>query len=215
MAGWCQHQFAGAQEERGQPPQPAEKSGTSAWKPLFDGRTLDGWKPIEFGGEGQVEVKDGCIHMDFGAMLTGIAYTKSFPVTDYELRLEAQRLDGIDFFCGVTFPVDKSHCSLIVGGWAGAVVGLSCIDGRDASENDTTRYMAFDDKRWYRIRVRVTGQAIQAWIDDQQVVDQPLQGRQVSLRTETDLCKPLGVAAWQTRAALRKMEYRRLDGEGS
>ena len=37
------------------------------WKELFDGKTLHGWKPTEFGGEGKVEVKDGRIVMERAA----------------------------------------------------------------------------------------------------------------------------------------------------
>ena len=36
---------------------------------------------------------------------------------DYELRLEAKRVEGGDFFCGLTFPVGKEYCTLILGGW--------------------------------------------------------------------------------------------------
>jgi hypothetical protein len=177
---------------------------------LFDGKKLEDWKVANFGGEGRIRVEDGRVLMDFGEMLTGITYTKEFPKTDYEIRLEAMRVDGIDFFCGLTFPVSDAHCSLIVGGWAGAVVGLSSLDGRDASENETTRYMKFETGRWYRIRVRVTSERIEAWIDDEQVVSQDTRGRKITTRTEVDLSKPLGIAAWQTKAALRKIEYRRL-----
>jgi hypothetical protein len=182
----------------------------SSWIRLFDGKTLEGWKAASFGGEGQVRVEGERIVLDFGEMLTGITYAKEFPKLDYEIRLEAMRVDGIDFFCGLTFPVRDSHCSLIVGGWAGAVVGLSSIDGRDASENETTRYMKFETGRWYRIRVRVTAERIEAWIDGEQVVNQTIRGRKISTRTEVALCKPLGIAAWQTKAALRNIEYRRL-----
>jgi hypothetical protein len=196
---------------RGRGDEPVSHAPTApAWKSLFDGSSLDPWYAAVFGGEGEVSVEDGQIHLGFGEMLTGITWKSEFLRTNYEIRLEAKRVDGIDFFCALTFPVKDSHCTLVVGGWAGAVVGLSNIDGRDASENETTRYMAFDDNRWYRIRVRVTEEKIQAWIDDKQVVDQVIKGRRISIRPEVDLCKPLGIAAWQTRAALRKIEYRAL-----
>jgi hypothetical protein len=119
-------------------------------------------------------------------------------------------VDGSDFFCGLTFPVAESHCSLVVGGWAGAVVGLSSIDGRDASENSTTQYRKFDEGKWYRIRVRVTADRIRCWIDDERVIDQALRGRRISTRPEVDPSKPLGIAAWQTKAALRGIEFRQL-----
>ena len=63
---------------------------------------------------------------------------ETFPKVDYEVNLDAKRVAGNDFFCGITFPVGKRFCSLIVGGWGGATVGLSSIDGKDAAENETT-----------------------------------------------------------------------------
>ncbi len=196
------------------PPPPAlpisaEDAGKQ-WITLFDGRTLKGWKVTKFGGEGEVRVRDGRLLLEFGNELTGIHTDRKLPRIDYELELEAMRVDGSDFFCGLTFPVGKDPCSLIVGGWGGGVVGLSSIDGYDASENDTTTYRRFDSKRWYRIRLQVTAARIRAWIDGKKIVDQPLAGRKVSIRSEVELSKPLGIASWQTAAALRNIRLRKL-----
>ena len=188
----------------------AQYRAARRWTPLFDGKTLDQWKKTNFGGEGEVQINDGQIQLDFGSSMSGITYTGSLPTTDYEVQLEAKRVDGIDFFCGLTFPVQDSFCSFIVGGWAGAVVGLSSIDGKDASENKTTRYMNFDTDRWYEIRVRVTARRIQAWIDGKRVVDQNIVGRDISTRNEVDLSQPLGISTWETRAALRNIQIRQL-----
>ena len=187
-----------------------------AGKPLFDGKTLTGWKPTQFGGEGEVKVENGAITMEFGYSITGITYDGKDPLpkTNYEISLEAQRVDGIDFFCGLTFPVEESHCSFIVGGWAGTVVGLSSIDGLDASENDTTKYMDFKKGQWYRIRVRVTEEHITAWIDDKQMVKQEVKGHRIGTRPEVDLNTPLGVCAFETKAALRNIRLRQLKAPG-
>lgn len=186
-------------------------STSAAWQELFDGKSLVGWKPTPFGGEGEVRVEDGLMILEMGETLTGANYTLPVPRTNYEVEIEAMRRKGIDFFCGFTFPVGDSHCSFIVGGWAGGVVGLSCIDGRDASENETTRYMTFDNNRWYRIRVRVTPDLIAAWIDDQNVVYQDIRGRKISTRVEVDASQPFGLATWQTEAAIRRVRLRRLE----
>ena len=183
---------------------------TAKEESLFDGKSLDGWKVTQFGGQGEVSVKDGCLTLGFGSSLTGVTYEKDFPKVDYEILLEARRLDGSDFFCGLTFPVEESHCSLILGGWGGGVVGLSSIDGRDASENETTQYMSFKDRTWYPIRVRVTKREITVWIQDKRVIQQPLEGRKISTRSEVNLSRPLGIAAWETSAALRNIRFRRL-----
>lgn len=180
------------------------------WQSLFDGESLSGWKSTNFGGEGEVSVQDGSLMLDFGSSMTGVTLTREFPKTNYEIRLEAMRVDGRDFFCGITFPVVDSHCSFIVGGWGGAVVGLSSIDGKDASENETTKFMKFENGRWYKFRIQVTPEHIAAWIDDKPVVDQNIEGRKITTRLEVNLSKPLGFASYETRAALRKIEYRTL-----
>ena len=46
------------------------------WKPLFDGKTLAGWKAAEYTGAAQVHVQDGAIVIDRGAPMTGVAYTR-------------------------------------------------------------------------------------------------------------------------------------------
>lgn len=188
----------------------AEKPDPYAWKDLFDGKTLTGWKAPEFGGEGKVYVKDGMIVMEMGCTMTGVTWTGDVPRDNYELEYEGTRLEGIDFFATVTFPVGQDHCSLVTGGWGGTVVGLSCIDYYDAGDNLTTRFRDFKDKQWYKFRVRVTAAKIAAWIDDEQVVDQERKGHEISIRMECDLCRPLGFATYCTTGAVRNIRIRKL-----
>jgi hypothetical protein len=190
---------------------PSAPFAGEGWKPLFDGKTLTGWQETLFGGHGGVECNSGMIVMNMGDQLTGINWTNDVPKVDYEVALDAMRVDGSDFFCGLTFPVKDSFCSLILGGWGGAVVGLSSIDGEDASENQTTQYMKFDKGRWYRVRVRVTGEKIQVWLDENNVIDLVLEDRKISLRYgDIERSKPLGIATWQTTGAVRQIKLRRL-----
>jgi len=185
----------------------------SSWKSLFDGKTLKGWKKTQFGGEGDMEVKDGRIVMNAGTPMTGITWTDDFPKIDYEISLEAMRVSGSDFFCGLTFPAGDSPCSFIVGGWGGGVVGLSSIDGSDASENETTKYQEFESGRWYPVRVRVTTDKIEAWLDKKQMVDLPTRDRKISIRIEVELSRPLGISCYRTAAALRDIKVRQLTAD--
>ena len=185
--------------------------GTAREVSLFDGKGLGQWKVTNFGGEGEVAVKEGAIRMEMGSDLTGITWSGEVVRMDYEIELEAMRVRGHDFFCGLTFPVRDSSCSLIAGGWGGQVVGLSTLDHRDASENETTSVMDFEMGQWYRIRVRVTEDNIKAWIDEDQVVDVETTGKVIDVRSEMDLSKPLGIACWQTSSAVRNMVVRRID----
>ncbi len=192
------------------PIEPPATAPIGKWMSMFDGKTLKGWKITDFGGQGDVYVKDECIYLEMGADLTGITWTGSIPRVDYEVELEAKRVDGNDFFCGLTFPVRDSCCSLILGGWGGTIVGISSLDGMDASENETTTFMEFEQNRWYKVRVRVTRSKIEAWIDDQKVVDTSIVGRQIDVRIEVELSKPFGIATWQTTGAIRNIRIRRL-----
>ena len=125
-------------------------------------------------------------------------------------RAEAARLAGSDFFCGLTFPVAASHCSLILGGWGGTTVGLSSLDGADASQNETTSERRFEDRRWYRVRVAVTTTHIRAWLDDEPIADVATAGKRIGTRPEVEASRPLGIAAYRTRAGLRDIRLRAL-----
>lgn len=183
------------------------------WKTLFDGRTLTNWKSSEFGGDGEIKVENGRIVMEMGNDMTGITFKGEVPRDNFEVSLEAMKLDGNDFFCGLTFPVGKDPCSFIVGGWGGGVVGLSSLDGNDAARNETSSNINFEKNRWYKIRVRVTPAKIEAWIDDKQVVETERAGRKISIRPEVEVSKPLGVSCWQTKSALREIKIRELVAE--
>jgi hypothetical protein len=198
---------------------PAKKSAPTAvfpkpigreWTSLFDGKTLTGWKVTQFGGEGTVEMQNGELRLGVGNDLTGVTIDRTLPRSNYEVTLDAQRVDGTDFFCGLTFPIKGDPCSLIIGGWGGGVCGLSSIDGLDASENRTTKYRKFENGRWYSIRLRVTDAKIEAWIDKEQIVDQELADHTISIRAEVEASKPFGLASYQTLAALRNIRIRTL-----
>ena len=194
-----------------------KKKDPHAWRSMFDGKTLKDWKVPQFGGEGEVVVKDGVMVLEMGDPMTGITWTGDLPKINYEVRLEARRTMGIDFFATTTFPFGDSSCSLVVGGWAGTVVGLSCVDWYDASDNITSQFLYFKDRQWYKIRLRVTKQRIEAWIDDgkddEKVVDLPTKGHKFTIRDEVDLCRPFGIATWCTEGQLRKIRIRRLKPE--
>jgi hypothetical protein len=195
---------AWAQEKKASPP-------ADAWKTLFDGKSLAGWKSAGYIGSGKIEVKEGAIVMEKGDRMTGIAYRgKDFPKMDYEVALEGKKLAGDDFFCTTTFPVGDTFCSLVVGGWGGQVVGLSSINFMDASENETSTYKDFKKDQWYKVRIRVSKDRIQAWIDKERLIDVDTAEKKVSIRFECDQCKPFGIATWNTTGAVRDLRVRAL-----
>ena len=178
---------------------------------LFDGKTLGHWEVTDFGGQGDVYVKDGAIYLEVGSDMTGVTWSGPVVKTNYEITLEAMRVSGSDFFCGLTFPVGESFCSLILGGWGGTVCGLSNIDYYDAADNETTQIVSFENGRWYPVRLRVTPNRITAWLDEEEpLVDIDITGRKIDTRVEVDLSQPLGIATWQTTGAIRNIHLQKL-----
>ena len=174
---------------------------------LFNGKDLDGWKNSMFGGDGEITVADGQLILDFGNEITGVTWkdAKVLPKFNYEISLEAQRVEGSDFFCGLTFPIKDDPCSLIIGGWGGTVCGISSLDFKDASENETTSFRDFKNGQWYKIRLRVLEKRLTTWIDGKEIIDVDLTGKKIGIRSEVDPSKPLGFCSYRTRAALRNI----------
>ncbi|MDB5301734.1 MAG: hypothetical protein JWO87_3397 [Phycisphaerales bacterium] len=189
-------------------PGPATKPAEAKWQSLFDGKTMGKWSVSDFAGHGEPRVEDGALQLPFGEQLTGVTYTGEVPKINYEVELEAQKVDGADFFCGLTFPVGDSFASLIVGGWGGSVVGISSLDDKDAAHNDTRTARRFDTGKWYKIRLRVMPDKLQAWVNEEKVVDVVTTGKKISTRREIDAGKPFGLSSYQTTAAIRDIRIR-------
>jgi len=178
---------------------------------LFNGKDLTGWEVTNFGPQGPVYVSGGSIVLGMGEGCTGITWKKDFPEQNYRVTLEAKRVTGNDFFCGMTFPVGKEPCSLIVGGWGGTTVGLSSINSMDASENQTTSYMEFEKGKWYRISLLVYADTIRAMIDDKVIVNfVKSRNDKLSIRPEVELSRPFGITSWYTTAELKNIRLERI-----
>ncbi len=194
--------------------QTAEKKPSEKWTVLFDGKQMKGWKKpdgYDYEDAGKVDVKDGNMVLNGGTFATGIRWTGKFPKTNYEVRLEAQRVDGYDFFVGMSFPVGDQALTLILGGWGGNLTGLSCVDNYRADENETCSSCDFKNKTWYRVRVRVTDKEVTAFVDDEEICKLETENRKLTVTSEMEPCLPFGIATWgDTTGALRNIRYRML-----
>jgi hypothetical protein len=183
---------------------------------LFDGKSLNDWESVDIGASGAVELEGGLMIINQGDSISGAVYKKaaSLPMTNYEISLEAKRLEGVDFFCGLTFPVGsvKTCATLVCGGWGGAVTGISNIDNLDASENSTSNFVRYEDNKWYAVKVRVTPENLSVWIDGKHIIDQDLKDKKVNVRPgPIESYLPLSFTTYATTAAIRNVKLKVLE----
>lgn len=186
-----------------------EDKSKEGWKPLLPEKGLDGWEVTDFGSKGEVKRDGEMLVIEMGEPLNGVNYTKKdFPTENFEIYLEAQRVEGNDFLCGLTFPVGKEFCSFVAGGWGGTVVGLSSMNGFDASENETSTFKQFENGKWYKFKVRVDDKQITTWIDDEELFVVDREGNEFSTRIEVYSSQPLGFCTFQSKVLVRDFKWR-------
>ena len=179
-----------------------------AWIELFDGRSLGGFQTTDFGGQGEVVVRDGRLQLGSGSPLTGVTWTGALPHGDYELELVGRRESGSDFFCGLTFPVGDAHLTLVLGGWGGSLCGLSSLDGNDAAHNNTRVLRSFQNGRDHTIRLSITPTRVAVAIDGDALLTADLRGHALGVRPEVQLSRPLGLASFATDASFTLLRWR-------
>jgi hypothetical protein len=180
---------------------------------LFNGRDLTGWNVLTedyFDTPGKVRVEGGAMILGAGSDLTGVQWAGEMLKTDFTVSLEARRVDGSDFFCGLTFPVGEGYVSLILGGWGGTAVGLSNINDMSAIENETSQSIEFVKNKWYFIEVTVAEGHVRVWLDDKKIIDQSIAGKRFSIWPQQEPVRPLGVATYDTTGAIRRIAVKRL-----
>ena len=189
-----------------------EELSPEGWRSLLDAASLDSWHVLDegkFASSGPVALKAGSANLGAGESWTGIAWTRDFPQTDYELCLDAKRTSGETDFCDILFPVGSSHCILAVGA-RGGLVGLSSVDGSDVENNMTTQHVPFSSARWYQVRLRVSRSSIEAWIDGEPLVSINPSAHSIGAWDGFDAMRPLGICTWQTSAAIRGLRVRQI-----
>ena len=195
----------------GDAPEPA----ASPWTVLFDGADLSAWEAGVFGEDPEFEVRDGGVVLPQGVPLAGLTHRGAPPVTPFEAEFDVTKEYGADFFLAVTFPVRGEHLTLVLGGWGGVVCGLSCLDGEDASGNDTRTLRSFPDGSRYRVRLAVTDQRVRVDVDGELLLEAGLEGRDLTIRPEVEPSVPFGVASFATQTILHGVRVRPLDPSGA
>ena len=179
---------------------------------LFDGKSLEGWKQTPFTGQGEVRVEEGTLVLGPGKPMTGITWTGSFPRSSYEVRFEAMgrratiSSPALRFRSGTRLPPGYGRL------------------GRRHRGHLQHRRMGRIRQRdqillQFRKRPMVCAspagdrRPIQAWIDEQPIVNVDIAGRNIGLRMARSSCRRRSASRPTRRPErLRKIEYRALDG---
>ena len=177
---------------------------------LFNGKDLSGWKRANISGNGPVEaLSNGVVSCGIGKPLSGIVYTNKFPTMSYEVKMEAMRKEGSDFFVALTLPVESNACTVVIGGWGGGLCGISSVDYMDASENPHSSGVALTNNIWYTLCVRVTPGLLEVTLNDTLYTAKvPFEkSSRFSLRAGSDIdkCLPFGLATYETHALWRNL----------
>jgi len=163
------------------------------FKPLFDGKTLDGWK--QHGGKAKYTVEDGaivgtsvpntansflCTEKEYGDFIlelefkvhpqlnSGVQIRSQVFAEDKEIELEGKtRKIPADRVHGYQVEIDPSERS-----YSGAIYD-EARRGRflaDLKDNEPAR-KAFKQNEWNKFRIECRGDSIKTWINDVPAVD--------------------------------------------
>ena len=192
------------------------KPEVSSWS-MLDSSLASRWSLTANPDNGTFVLRQNEITLTQGKPMTCVRFdgweSMKLPVTDYAITFEAQRIEGPDFFAAVTFPVRRidTCATLVVGGWGGGLVGVSSIDGDDASANATRSEHKFINGQWYRFRLEVRDDDLQAWMNENRIMNASIKGRTIGLRIgDIEGCAPFGLATYLTKGAVRNLEVTRL-----
>lgn len=185
---------------------------------LFDGSSMEGWEACNYAGIGEIAVdgKTGVLRIGRGEILSGVkrpGYDKEkLPKLNYEVEMEARRVEGDDFFCCLTFPYRDTHATFVLGGWGGSVCGISSIDFMDAMDNSTMTAREFEEGKWYRIRLVVSDHRFQGFVDGERIVNIGIKGRKIGMRFgEIEESIPFAISTFRTTGEYRNIGIRNLD----
>jgi len=142
---------------------------SQTWR-LLEAPLLQHWQSAGIEGEGSIAIAANEITLGPGQPMTGVKFKAwsdlKLPLIDYAIEFEAMRVDGQDFFAGITLPIRSidTCATLVVGGWGGGLVGISSIDEQNANENSTRSEQRFLNGQWYRFRVEVREDELKGWL---------------------------------------------------
>lgn len=187
---------------------PAGRSSLALLQPPW----LKQWTSANIPDQGEVSIQSNALVLKAGQPMTGVRFDgwqqAGLPCSGYTVEYQARRVDGRDFFGALTFPVRTSDtcATLVLGGWGGAVTGISSIDFSDANENQTRSEQRYENGRWYAVKLRVGEGDLQVFLDGRIIVNVSIRGRNISLRAGfIDHCAPFGFASYASTCEVKDL----------
>ena len=140
------------------------------WQPLFDGKTLNGWRASE--APGSFEVRDGAIVVRGPrSHLFYVGEVGQHDFRSFELQLEVMTKPGAN--SGVYF-----HTAWQDEGWPAKGYEVQVNNSQSDSKRTAGLYGVEDnyqapvkDNVWFTLRVRVEGNRIRTFVDDKPIID--------------------------------------------
>ena len=140
------------------------------WQPLFDGKTLDGWRASET--PGSFEVRDGAIVVRGPrSHLFYVGAVQGHDFRDFELQLEVMTKPGAN--SGVYI-----HTAWQDEGWPAKGYEVQVNNSQSDPKRTGGLYAVKDnfqapakDDVWFTLRIRVEDRRIRTFVDDKLIVD--------------------------------------------
>lgn len=140
------------------------------WQPLFDGKTLSGWRASE--APGSFRVQDGAIVVRGPrSHLYYLGPVEGHDFRNFELQLEVMTRPGAN--SGVYF-----HTAWQDEGWPAKGYEVQVNNSQSDPKRTAGLYGVEDyfqapvkDDVWFTLRIRVEGQRIRTFVDDKPIID--------------------------------------------
>lgn len=140
------------------------------WRPLFDGKSLAGWRASE--APGSFDVRDGAIVVRGPrSHLYYVGAVQRHDFRDFELQLEVMTRPGAN--SGVYF-----HTAWQDEGWPAKGYEVQVNNSQSDPKRTGGLYAVEDNYRapveddvWFTLRIRVEGRRVRTFVDDKPIVD--------------------------------------------
>lgn len=192
---------------------PFEPLVAGEWRTLFDGEHLGRWEPIDTvdtagGSPGEVTVEGRQILLKPGEPLSGVSWSGPMPAQDFEVTLEA-KVDDAELL-SIAFPIGTDRAAVQLDA-NNRRAGLFSIDGTGLRDDPMAAPFDGAVAGWHQLRIRVTQDHVQAWLNAQPITDQARSGSTFGAPDGYLPLHDLSIFASRGAAALRNIRIRRID----